>query len=77
MAMTTLGYDVNGRSVRAPEAIAHTDVCAVGVDSRDRVYVATHHPNLVIRGHAKPRGRRMPMWHDTESPHTFLEGTWT
>jgi hypothetical protein len=48
MAMTTLEFEVNDRWEQAPEGVTHKDVSAVGVDSRDRVYIATRHPDVVI-----------------------------
>jgi len=48
MAMTTVDYDVNASWEKAPEGITHKDVSAVGVDSKDRVYIATRHPDIVI-----------------------------
>jgi hypothetical protein len=48
MAMTTIDYEVTDRWEQLPAGISHKDVSAVGVDSRDRVYIATRHPDIVI-----------------------------
>ena len=48
MAMTTIDYEVADRWEQAPAGITHKDVSAVGVDSRDRVYIATRYPDIVI-----------------------------
>jgi len=48
MAMTRLDYTVNDRWEQIPAGISHKDVSAVGVDSKDRVFIATRHPDIVI-----------------------------
>jgi len=48
MAMTRVDYEVNERWEQPPQGITHKDVSAVGVDSKDRVYIATRHPDVVI-----------------------------
>lgn len=48
MVTTMLDYEVNDRWEQLPAGISHKDVSAVGVDSRDRVYIATRHPDIVV-----------------------------
>ncbi|MFN8525837.1 MAG: peptidyl-alpha-hydroxyglycine alpha-amidating lyase family protein [Chloroflexota bacterium] len=48
MAMTALDYEVNHRWEQAPAGITHKDVSGVAVDSRDRVFIVTRHPDIVV-----------------------------
>ena len=48
MAMTAVEFQVVDGWEKAPDGITHKDVSAVGVDSKDRVYIATRHPDVVI-----------------------------
>src|ERR1043165_9855697 len=46
--MTTIEYEVNASWEQLPSGISHKDVSAVGTGSRDRVYIATRYPDIVI-----------------------------
>ncbi|MFN8525181.1 MAG: peptidyl-alpha-hydroxyglycine alpha-amidating lyase family protein [Chloroflexota bacterium] len=44
----SLDFDANDRWERLPGGVSHKDLSAVGVDSRDRVYVASRFPDQVL-----------------------------
>lgn len=48
MAIAAIEFQVVEEWEKTPEGISHKDVSAVGVDSKDRVYLATRHPDVVL-----------------------------
>jgi len=67
-------YDVNAEWEQLPDGIAHKDVSAVGVDSRDRVYLLTRYDSNVLV--YEPDGTFIKAWGglDLVRPHGLTVG---